>query len=611
MLIEEVIVTAKELIISINLANQSFYFTGNKIIPDDQYDQMVKELREILEQYPNLVFHNNPFDKNKRVVQEQDRYHAHIEPYKLNSVVFMDQSLSNSVLEDYIEKGIELMGPIYEMGTTTLNKCPSHFISEVYSGVNISLIYKDGLLNDAILIGNGLRGKSILNIARSIINVPIEITSHDEKDIIGTIYIRGVITIPKIVYDSYIQKHDYQSTNPISVSKRIGYTTVINNILNSDSNNEVIDNPLSFIAENIVFGDDSINDFTLLSDKMMWLESAGFTISKYRFINDLTKDNYKGYLHAKAELNTSVYPLAGFNLSTDNIKLAMNISQMIGSTKIITFRLSKMRLTIIVNEVLFTIDNHDCLETKFNVHDNNAINNQHTLSIDNGILATKTLCIGDSLDVIVFDNSIIEILEVNKTNLSGDRIHIPKECPVCNKGLIDRQFDLMCINTKCETKAFNITKRYVTFNDNQKRLVNQEIFSLIANNLIINPIALFNKEYITNEFIPNVRNILHSTNVHLTSDELTVLTSQTMASLIPRVNMTIYDIFNIYNITDVELGMLNGLRLNTFADLISLCDTGDIMRAFVNASVIIDFVNQPHIRKYLLEANIEHPLVEV
>lgn len=615
MLVEEIVASMNELVISINLANQSYYFTGNKIIPDDQYDQLVNDLKLLEEEYPNHINPNSPNNKTIRRTVNIDDYVSHVEPYKLNTVIFMDQSLSNDVLEEYIKRTEETCINKHIFDDTKTYLPIDYFVSELYSGVNVSLVYKSGLLSQAILLGNGYTGKNIIDIVKSILNVPIKINSHDEKNIDSIVYVRGIITIPKFVYDNCSIKYDFTNTNEkmvaISTNKVLGYTTVINNIINSENNDLVISNPLSFIADDIILSDDNSSDFTNISDKLMWLESVGFTIPKYKYISDLNVNNYRGYLQSRSEVDISIYPLAGFNLSVDNIATARIVAQSIGCTKVITFRISKTKINAVINNALFSIDKNDSLVCKLDVHNNTAIDNTHILDIDTNMLNMHTLHVGDSIDIIVFDNTVIEILSVNKTSLSKDRILTPTNCPACGHELHNELFSTYCINTTCDIKSLNITKRYIAFNDNQKRLVSQEVFNILIDNLLIDPISLFNEEYLTNVFMNQVKHILSNNIPNLSKEELDIITSQTMASLIPRSTMTIFDLISIYNITEVEVGMLNGVRLETFGDLLAICSNDDIKRTFINSKPLMLFVNQPHIQNGLLSTNIKHPLVDV
>ncbi|MEX2485903.1 MAG: NAD-dependent DNA ligase LigA [Brumimicrobium sp.] len=149
----------KELSDKINYHNHLYYVESKTEISDFDFDQLLKELQDLEEQFPDLVDANSP---TKRVGGDITR--------KFETVVheYPMLSLFNTYSKEEI---IDWENRVKKLVPGNIN-----YVCELkYDGVAIGIRYENGVFNRAITRGDGTRGENISTNVKTIRTIPLKL----------------------------------------------------------------------------------------------------------------------------------------------------------------------------------------------------------------------------------------------------------------------------------------------------------------------------------------------------------------------------------------------------------------------------------------------------
>ena len=157
--------------------NHSYYVLSNPTISDFEFDQLLKELEQLEEQFPAFTDANSP---TKRVGGDITKKFATVVHH------FPMMSLSNTYSKDEI---IEWENRIRKIADGKLE-----YVCELkYDGVAIGIKYVDGAMTRAVTRGDGTKGEDITNNVRTIRTIPMKLKGNNYP---SDFEIRGEIFYP-------------------------------------------------------------------------------------------------------------------------------------------------------------------------------------------------------------------------------------------------------------------------------------------------------------------------------------------------------------------------------------------------------------------------------
>ena len=163
----------KKLVKEISHHDRQYYVFNSPLIPDIEYDKLYKELQAIESQNPELITPNSP---TQRLGDQPVDYLKKVK----HSVSML--SLSNTFNEEDLQKWIESIGEgIY------------FSIEPKYDGLGLSLIYKNGILQQALTRGDGIEGNDVTVNAKTIFDIPLMLSCKGDVTIRGEVYMKKSI----------------------------------------------------------------------------------------------------------------------------------------------------------------------------------------------------------------------------------------------------------------------------------------------------------------------------------------------------------------------------------------------------------------------------------
>ncbi|WOC50757.1 DNA ligase (NAD+) [Bergeyella porcorum] len=174
--------------------NYHYYILDQPIISDFEFDEMLKELQTLEQQYPEFWDANSPtqrvgggITKNFPTVQHQFRMYS------------LDNSYDYDDLEDW-EKRIQ----------KTIEE-PVEFVAELkYDGASISILYENGILKEAVTRGDGFQGDEITTNVRTISDIPLKLKGDTPE----RFFMRGEIYLTRKNFDKINAAREEEGLDP-------------------------------------------------------------------------------------------------------------------------------------------------------------------------------------------------------------------------------------------------------------------------------------------------------------------------------------------------------------------------------------------------------------
>ena len=415
-----------ELISMIEKANYEYYTLDNPTITDREYDNMMSELLDIEDKYPELRRPDSPTQKVGGEVISEFKKVAHKIPMFSIADVFNESEIV--AFDERVRK--EFSNPNY--------------VCELkIDGLAVSLIYEDGIFKSAATRGNGTIGEDITHNVKTIKSIPLRLNKPE------TIEVRGEIYMPKKSFNK-LNEQRKNNNEPIFQNPRNAAAGSIRQLDSSIAKSRNLDaflyhvpattkkthyealmelkelgfvvNPHIRLVHNIKEIIDYIEEWTAKRDELPY-EIDGIVIK----VNDI---------HMQKELgNTAKYPkwVIAYKFPAEEVKSKLtDIVCTVGRTGQIT-----------PNAVFDPVKVMGSTIRRATLHNEKYIQ-EKDLRIGDTILVHKA---GDVIPEVVGP-----VLSDRKTELPI--YHMPKTCPICGTDLIptESEIDLMCPNESCPAR---------------------------------------------------------------------------------------------------------------------------------------------------------------
>ena len=157
--------------------NYNYYVLDNPTISDYDFDQLLKELQSLENQYPEFFDPNSPTQRVGGLVTKN--FETVVHEYRMFS---LDNSYSREDLLDWETRIQKMLGDV-----------PVQFTCELkYDGASISITYENGKLSRAVTRGDGFQGDDVTQNIKTIKSVPLQLKGNFPPKF----DIRGEIILP-------------------------------------------------------------------------------------------------------------------------------------------------------------------------------------------------------------------------------------------------------------------------------------------------------------------------------------------------------------------------------------------------------------------------------
>jgi DNA ligase (NAD+) len=166
--------------------NHLYYVLDTPEITDAEYDQLMRELIRLEQEYPELQTADSPTQRVGGAPLSEFRSVRHRTP-----LLSLDNTFSPEELRAFDERVCRGLGAVR----------PVEYIAELkIDGLTIALTYENGLLVQAATRGNGVNGEDVTANIKTIKSIPLRLKGNAAL----TLGVRGEV---------YIKKNDFEALN--------------------------------------------------------------------------------------------------------------------------------------------------------------------------------------------------------------------------------------------------------------------------------------------------------------------------------------------------------------------------------------------------------------
>lgn len=168
-------------------ANRRYYIEAAPTISDAEYDQMFHRLRQLEEEYPELLTPDSPTQRVGYVNEDGTPWEGHAVVEHQRPMLSLGNAFSDDDLREFDERVrrrlVELDVPDYDEGTLS-------YVTELkFDGLAVSLRYQDGLFIRGATRGDGQRGDDITANLRTVKQVPLRLEDETATgEVRGEVY---------------------------------------------------------------------------------------------------------------------------------------------------------------------------------------------------------------------------------------------------------------------------------------------------------------------------------------------------------------------------------------------------------------------------------------
>lgn len=164
--------------------NFNYYVLDDPTIEDDEYDKLMRRIKEIEAENPEIVSESSPTQ--------------HVGGYAINTFEKVTHEVQMGSLQDVFSKG-----ELYEFDERVKKAVGKavYCVEPKIDGLSVSLEYKDGIFTRGSTRGDGFVGEDITKNLKTIKSIPMVL-----REKIPFIEVRGEVYMPKADFEKLVRK---------------------------------------------------------------------------------------------------------------------------------------------------------------------------------------------------------------------------------------------------------------------------------------------------------------------------------------------------------------------------------------------------------------------
>ncbi|WP_270978517.1 NAD-dependent DNA ligase LigA [Campylobacter helveticus] len=409
-----------------NLWMRAYYEKDEPLASDEEYDKLIRELKEFEAQNPNLISKDSPTQKIAPVIQSKFKKNKHLSKMWSMEDVFDEVELRAWAKRARCEEGF--------------------FIEPKFDGASLNLLYENGTLVSAATRGDGEVGEDVSLNVKEIESIPQNIPYK------GKIEIRGEVVILKEDFEKLNEKRAKEGLNLFANPRNAasGSLRQLDTGITKERN-------LKFYPWGV--GENSLH-FKTHSELMHFVRELGFLKDEFvklcvnldevllcykelLALRDLKPMMMDGMVVRVDKL--ALCKELGFTVKYPKFMAAFKFPALEKSTRLIGVSLQVGRSGVVTPVAVLEPVNLDGVMVK-------------SASLHNfDEIERLDIRIKDSVSVIRSGDVIPKITRVFKERRGEDAVKIerPKFCPECESELLDEGALIKCQNLDCRARLVN------------------------------------------------------------------------------------------------------------------------------------------------------------
>lgn len=278
--------------------NHAYYVMDQPSIEDSEYDQLFHQLKNLEQQYPDLIQPDSPISRvgGKPLSKFENITHT-VPMLSLGNVFNQDDLFA-------FARRIEERLP---------NQKIEYDVELKFDGLAISLWYENGILTRGVTRGDGETGEVITENVKTIRNLP-KVLSSETTEIPTLLEVRGEVLMPKAGFEKLNAENEAKGEKIFANPRNAAAGS-----LRQLDPNVAASRPLAFYAYGIAQCEPPHGQNTM-SESLEWLTQFGFAVGERHFVCQSIEEVQEKYEQINQERPNLLVEIDGMVIKVNDLK---------------------------------------------------------------------------------------------------------------------------------------------------------------------------------------------------------------------------------------------------------------------------------------------------
>lgn len=445
--------------------NFNYYVLDDPTIEDDEYDRLMRRIKEIEAENPEIVSESSPTQ--------------HVGGYAINTFEKVTHEVQMGSLQDVFSKG-----ELYEFDERVKKAVGKaiYCVEPKIDGLSVSLEYKDGIFTRGSTRGDGFVGEDITKNLKTIKSIPMKL---NEK--IPFIEVRGEVYMPKADFEKLVRKQLENDEQPAKNPRNAAAGS-----LRQKDSRVTASRGLDIFVFNLqrIEG----RELTCHSESLDYMKSLGFNVIDGYKTFDNIKDAVSRIMEIGENRQSYSYDIDGAVIKVDNFELRNEL----GST-------AKVPKWAVAFKYPPEEKETKLLDIEINVGRTGALTPvavfepvwlagttvSRAVLHNQDYIDSKDIRIGDIIAVRKAGDIIPEVVRSVSHAENSEPFVIPHICPVCH-GKAERAEDeavIRCVNIDCPAQLLKNIEHFASRPAMNIDGLGEAVVKQLVENKLINTVA--------------------------------------------------------------------------------------------------------------------------
>ena len=414
--------------------NQYYYTNNESLISDVEYDNLIKELKELEEQYPQFKSVESPTEKVGATNLRESKFQkiTHKKP-----MLSLSNTYNEGEIGDFIERVRKLVPEDKEL---------KYALELKLDGLSISVQYEKGRLVRGVTRGDGAIGEDVTENIMEIATIPHELQEPLDLEV------RGEIVLPLSNFLK-LNERRMEAGEEVFANPRNAASGTLRQIDSSIIKERGLDSYFYFLVDAEKYG------VKTHSESIKFLEKLGFKTTGVCEVLDSASKLKKRIDYWEKEKENLDYETDGMVIKVDELELWNILGNTTKSPRwAIAYKFPAKQVTTTMLGVTWQVGRTGKVTPVAELEEvllsgskvkRASLHNFHEIE-------RKDIRIGDKVFIEKAAEIIPQVVKSIKEFRDGSEIQIiePTECPVCQSPVAreEGQVDIKCTNPNCPGK---------------------------------------------------------------------------------------------------------------------------------------------------------------
>lgn len=411
------------------------YFDDEQVVSDYEYDMLMKELKQIEKEYPQLITKDSPTQKVGASIKKGFEKVTHEVPLQSLQDVF-----SFEEVEEFEEKMEKIA---LEKGKTL-----EYIVETKIDGLSSSIEYRNGKLYRGATRGDGLVGEDVTHNIETIKTVPKEL-----KEPIS-ITVRGEVFIGKTDFDKMNEERLLEEQEQFANARNAAAGS-----LRQLDSKITASRPLDIFVFNVQKSDDI--DFTTHQESLLYLEKLGFHVNPIKILCK-TRQEVRQAIEKIGQMRDKLdFGIDGAVVKVNDLELREKIGSTYKTPKwAVAYKYPPEKKETLLKDIVCQVGRTGAITPMAILEPVYVAGSKisKTTLHNEDYIKDNDIRIGDRVIIQKAGDVIPEVVEVNLDKRDGTEtiFEMPKVCPACGAEAVREEGEAVvrCIGIECPAKLY-------------------------------------------------------------------------------------------------------------------------------------------------------------